>query len=77
MGDGIKENLLRIGKTLDKNLLYAKCFHRTLYHDTTINLTETKKVKTVPCYKHKLMRPRIGVANLQKILPTYFGHEIV
>ena len=40
-------------------------------------LTNIKEVKTVPCYKHKLMRPPIGIANLQKIFTTVFGYEIV
>ena len=33
--------------------------------------TKIKEVKTVPCYKYKLMRPSIGIAYLQTILTIF------
>ena len=36
----------------------------------------TKKVKTEAIYRHKLMRPSMGIMNLPKIFVACFGHEI-
>ena len=36
-----------------------------------------KELKSAPCYKYKLLRPSIGIANLQNIFTTCFGHEVV
>ena len=41
------------------------------------NPTKIKAGETVPCYKSKLKRPSIGIANLQEIFTTYFRQEIV
>ena len=34
------------------------------------------KVKTVPDYKYKLMRPSIDILNLPEIFAACFGHEV-
>ena len=41
------------------------------------NPTKIKAGETVPCYKSKLKRPSIGIANVQRIFTTCFGHEMV
>ena len=75
-GWGSQGKFVEDRQTLDKNLLQANYFNKIFYHHTNINPTKIKKVTTVPYYKHKLMRPSIGVVNLQKVLTTCFGHEI-
>ena len=54
----------------------TKYVHKILYHQTSINPTKIKKVKTVPGYKYKLMRPSIVLLNPAKIFAACFGHEI-
>ena len=64
---GSQERFVKNRQTSDENLLYAKCFNRILYHYTATNPAKIKEIKTVPYYKHKLMRPSIGIVNLQKV----------
>ena len=59
-------------QTFDGNLLYN--FYITIYHQTTIEPTKIKEVETVPCYIYKRMRSTKGIANLQKVFTTDFGH---
>ena len=54
----------------------TKYVHKKLYHQTSINPTKIKKVKTVPGYKYKLMRPSIDILNPAKIFTSCFDHEI-
>ena len=58
---------------MDENLSLAKYFPKTLYHQATANQTKIKKIKIIPCYKYKLMRPSKGIVNLAN-LRTMFGH---
>ena len=68
--------MLRISKPWKKKFIEYMFSQNTL-SSLYYKPTNIKEVKTVPCYKHKLMRPSIGIVNLQKMFPTFFGYEIV
>ena len=37
------------------------------YHQTTINETKINELKTIACYKYKLMRPSKRIVNLANL----------
>ena len=59
--------------TLDKNLLWAKYFHKMLYHQITTNQTKINELKITLSYKCELMRPSKDIINLAN-LRTMFGY---
>ena len=48
-GGGSQGKSVKNRWNLEENLLSATYFHKILYHQTTINSTRIKEVKTVPC----------------------------
>ena len=65
--------ILEKNLTLDKNLLWAKYFHKMLYHQTTKNQAKISELKIILCYKYELTRPSKGIINLAN-LRTMFGY---
>ena len=49
--------------TSDKNLLLAKYFHKTHYHQATTKQTKINELKIISCYKYEVMRPGKGMVN--------------
>ena len=45
----------------------AKYFHKIVYHQVIMNPRKIKELKTMPCYKYKLIRPIIGTVNLANL----------
>ena len=48
-----------------------------MLYQTIINLTKVKEVKTVLCYKYKLMRPSIGLRIYRKFSPHVLVMKLV
>ena len=59
--------------TLDKNLLWAKYFHKMLYHQITTNQTKINELRIILCCKCEMMRPSKGIINLAN-RRTMFGY---
>ena len=53
--------------TLDKNLLWAKYFHKMAHHQTTTDQTKINELKIILRYKYELMTPSKGIINLANL----------
>ena len=64
MSGEVKANLLRI------DISWTKIFYQNTLSSNYYKPNKNKKTR--PCCKYKLMRPSIGIVNLQKIFTTCF-----